>query len=200
MKRSSESVSIDIPLIVLQLMKCIHHTVCRCACIVLVFFNMYVIPGRKLQVNCCIYKLCYFLIFQRKGHSLGLISVLILCRVLTAGWFQTWRLPAEALWVSVNKRTHELHGAFEPFKGIIFWSHSHLRTYRFSVHYISLGKLPSRLWKMVLLVVLKPERQHLTNEARSVEPQARFGIAYYHTTYYFCRTAHWNLFWKYHVK
>ncbi len=30
-----------------------------CACIVLVFFNMYVIPVRKLQVN-CIYKSWYF--------------------------------------------------------------------------------------------------------------------------------------------
>lgn len=58
--------------------------------------------------------------------------------------------------------TYELQGAFEPFKGIIFWSHSHLRTYRFSVHYISLRKLPSWLWKMVLPLVLKPERQHLT--------------------------------------
>lgn len=162
MKLSSESVCIDIPLIVLQHMKRIHHTVCRCACIFHVFFNMYVISVRKLQVNCFIYKSWYFfLIFQREGHSLGLICDLMSYRVLTADWFQTWRLPAEALWVSVNKRTHELHGAFEPFKGIIFWSHSHLRTYRFSVHYISLRKLPSQLWKMVLPVVLNPERQHL---------------------------------------
>lgn len=60
MKLSSESVCIDIPLIVLQRMKCIHHTVCRCACIFHVFFYMYVISVRKLQVNCFIYKSWYF--------------------------------------------------------------------------------------------------------------------------------------------
>lgn len=151
-------------LIVHQHMKCIHHTVCRCACI---FHDR--ISRTEHATEVCTRSQCesfrwivLFInhgMFQRKGHSLGLIGVLVSYRVLTADWFQTRRLPAEALWISVNKRTYELHRAFEPFKGIIFWSHSHLRTYRFSVHYISLRKLPSRLWKMVLPVV--PEWQHL---------------------------------------
>lgn len=168
MKRSRESVCIDIPLLCIDCLFGVWSASIISTCI---FHDqisrsehyriMYRIWVRKLQVNCFIYKSWFlFRHISEKRPFFGVWSVL-------SYRIEFWSLNdfkhGECLLKLCGfPLTHELHWAFEPFKGIIFWSHSHLRTYRFSVHYISLRKLPSWLWKMVLPLVLKPERQHLT--------------------------------------